>query len=166
MAGKHNFNTSGPLSMYRPTDPGKGSYRVCYNETEVAVARQDGFTTANYVPSKYPTTAFQAKTGKTKIVGKLGDADEVVAAIVAALGPDWGLEHVPEPEPVAEKKAGDGGGIDLAAILQLGGQMALLTDRLATIEAALVQSEESRIALASRLGELEGVVMEPAGGKK
>lgn len=163
MAAKHNFNT-GPLSLYKPTDPGKGSFRFCYNDNEVLVARQDGFTTLNYVPSKYPTMAFQAKTGKCRPVGKLGDTDEEVLALVAKLGPDWGLDHVPEPEPVAEKKPGEGGGIDIAAILQLGGQMALLTDRLANLENALVESEASRVALASRLGELEGAVMEPAGG--
>ena len=154
--------------MYRPTDPGKGSFRVCYNENEVAVARQDGFTTMNYVRSEWPKTAFQAKTGKSKPVGKLENSDEQNMALVAALGPDWSLDHVPEPEPVAETKPGAAPALDLTALLQLGGQIALLTDRLATIEAALVQSEESKIALAARLGELEGVVLEPAGagGKK
>lgn len=167
MAAKHNFNM-GPLSMYKPTEPEKGSFRWCYNENEVAVARQDGFTTQNNPGSKYPTTAFNRKTGASKPVGKLGDTEEQVAAKVAAFGTDWSLDHVPEPEPVAETKPGAAPALDLTALLQLGGQIALLTDRLATIEAALVQSEESKIALAARLGELEGVVLEPAGagGKK
>ncbi len=161
MAAKHNFNT-GPIARYKPTDPGKGSFRFCYNENEVAVAHQDGFTTANYVPSKYPTTAFHKKTGATKVVGKLGDTDEDVLALVVKLGPDWGLDYVPEPEPVEEKKAAANSGIDLAALLQLGGQIALLGERLGTIEAALIESEQAKTALAARLGQLEGVVLEPS----
>lgn len=159
MAAKHNYNT-GPLSMYKPTAPLRGSLRMVYSENEMAVAKQDGFTSASYVRSDWPTTAYHKKTGLSKPVGRLENTDEQNAAAVAALGPDWGLDHVPEPEPVAEKKAAEGTGMDIAALLQLGGQIALLTERLSTVEAALIQSEESKTLLASRIGELEAMVIE------
>ncbi len=154
MAAKHNFNT-GPISKYNA----QGEVKWASSENELAQIKQEGFT-REYVKSKYPTTAFNKKTGANKPIGKIGDTDEKVAADLAKLGPDWTFDHVPEPEPAAEKKAADLGGLDVAALLQLGGQIALLTERLSTVEAALVQSEETRINMASRLGELEAMVVE------
>ena len=153
---KHNFAAQGPLSRYNA----QGEVAWAHSEEELARITQEGFR-SSYVRSKYPTTAFNKKTGASKPVGKLGDTDEQVAAKVAAFGPDWTLEHVPEPEPVvANKTAEASGGADTAMLMQLIGQNALIIERLSTVETALVQSADQQTLLASRLGELGGMIQE------
>lgn len=100
MAEQHNFQTQGPKSYYNS----KGELTWCHSKEDVARAMQNGFTSANYVPSKWPTTLFHKKTGETKTVGKLDLTDEQNEALVKAQGDDWTTEHVQAPE---KPKKGD-----------------------------------------------------------
>ncbi len=147
---EHNFLTQGPKAWYNP----KGQYRTCYSKEEVAVAKQDGFTSSNYVRSNWPKTAFHKKTGNSKPVGKLDDSDEKNAAAVVALGPEWTLDHVPVPEPVAATPPPSGGG-DMLAML---GMMAEMKKRMDDLEDAAIAQAAIRDAMQNRVVELESIV--------
>lgn len=155
MAVKHNFLTQGPLSQYNA----QGEVKWANSKDELTQIQQEGFR-SNYVRSKYPTTAFNRKTGQSKPVGKIGDTDEQVAAKLAAFGSDWTFDHVPEPEPVKETKA-ESAGMDIQALLSIMADVALMKSRISDLETAAIQAEEIRIGLASRVGELEGLIEEP-----
>lgn len=161
MAAKHNYGTQGPRSFYKPADPGKGSYRTVSSENEEQEAKNQGFTSLAYVRSEWPKTAYK-KTGETRPVGKLENSNEQNMALVASLGPDWGLEHVATPEPVAPSAAKDNTGMDLTALLGIATDIALMKKRVEDLEEAAIQGDAIRAAQDQRIIELESIIEEPA----
>lgn len=152
----------GPRAFYKPTDPGKGSYKTVSSENEEQEAKNQGFTSLAYVRSNWPTTAYKKGTGETRNVGKLENSEEQNMALVAALGPDWGLDHVPTPEPVAPSAAKETGGMDLTALLGLVTDIALMKKRVEDLEEAAIQADAIRTAQDQRIIELESIIEEPA----
>lgn len=152
---EHNFQTHGPKAYYNP----QGEPRWCHHKDDVAKAKQDGFTSANYVPSFWPKCAYNKKTGLTRSVGRLEWSQEQNEAAVVSLGPDWGLDHVPVPEPVAEVKAAapDTTGLMTQMLAALNAS----NERMAALEAAAVESDDKRAALETQLAEMQAKMVTP-----
>ena len=142
----------------------KGVPFACHSKEDEVRAKEQGFTSATYVPSQWPKTVFHKKTGESKVVGKLEWDEEKNAAAVVALGPDWTLDHVAVPAPVSP--AAPSAGINLDALLSIAAEMKLMNTRLSDLEDAAAEAAGIRTVLESRVGELEGLLqaeMEPAG---
>lgn len=126
---EHNFLTQGPKAYYNA----KGKPYWCSSKDDVAKAKELGFTSANYVRSEWPKTAYHKKTGATRTVGSLDNTDEQNAAAVVTLGPDWGLEHVHVPEVVPEKEK---------AAVQDSSALMLILDKLSRLERRMDRIED------------------------
>lgn len=137
-------------SFYAPADIGnvkRGQAMACHSKDDEARVKELGFTSANYVPSFWPKTLWNKKTGETKSVGKLEWTKEQNDAAVTSLGPDWTDEHVPVPEaPAPNAKAATSGSPDLmTAILALTQQIGSLNDRMSLIESVIAESPEGPV---------------------
>lgn len=156
---EHNFLTSGPKAYYNS----KGQLTWCHSKEDVVRARQEGFTSANYVRSQWPKTAYHKKTGESKAVGKLEWTDERNAQAVMELGPDWGLDHVSVPPAVEPQPRSFAGPSDreMAMLMDEFGKM---RERIADLEAARIEeatlSANIRASLESRISDLESAVTE------
>ena len=137
----------------------KGQHVRCNNDAEVRNAKDNGYTSAKYVPSYWPTTYYHKKTGAAQRVGKLEWTDEQNQAAVDALGPDYTKEFVPEPAPAKESAArpSDGG-----HFIELLTELQLAVKRIEELESAVSDLAGVRTALEMRVADLEAVIAEPA----
>ncbi len=124
----------------------KGELMWSHSEEDELRCKEQGFTTPNYVRSEWPKQACHKKTGATRVVGKLDNTAEQNAAAVKALGPEWTLDHVPTPEPVAEAKPGTVAVDPNAATLMalMAAQMAEMRKRMDEQEQALIEMAASK----------------------
>ena len=146
---EHNFATQGPKSYYNQ----QGRYVTCSSKEDVTRAKQDGFTSEKYVPSRWPKTAFNKLTGATKPVGNLDWTDEKNMAAEASIGDGWTFDHVPVPEPVAAATTAQATS-DLSAVAAVMADVILLKKR-------MEESEEAIISLEVRIVELEAELSDP-----
>ncbi len=134
----------------------KGENRHCATQADIVNAKKDGYTSSRYVRSAWPSTAYNKKTGETKRVGRIDKSDEENMAEVTELGPDWGMDYVKAPDPVAKKDPDHKAAGHLEEILAvLAGQKDDSSKRLDDLEAALLDSQATREALERRVAELE-----------
>lgn len=132
-------------SFYAPADIGnvkRGQAMACHSKDDEARVKELGFTSANYIPSFWPKTLWNKKTGETKSVGKLEWTKEQNDAAVTSLGPDWTDEHVPVPEiPASGATAAPSGSPDvMAAILTLSQQVGSLVERMNEVESVIAEA--------------------------
>lgn len=132
-------------------NPKTGASMPCESLNDEARIKGLGFTSGNYVPSKWPTTLYHQKTGEARSVGKLEWEEAKNAAAVAALGPDWGSNPVDPPEPKPKAEAPEGAGFSALAMLELVGEIKALREQMADIETAVTES-------AARIAQLEAVI--------
>lgn len=132
----------------------RGQSMPAYNIDDEARAKEQGFTSATYVPSKWPTTVYNKKTGETKAVGKLDWDEKRNQAAVMELGLDWTTEHVAPPEQPPTKASGEGIGAPLA-MLEILGELRRIHEELAELTSAVAELGTARVATESRLGALE-----------
>ena len=162
MADKNKLPVYG-MAYYNPL----GQYRWCSNDSDVRNAINDGYTSKKYVPSKWPTTVYNQKTGQVKTVGKLDRTDEQNEAEITALGPEWGREHVAAPEPAAA--TAQAVAPDNRLLGELLAELRLLGSRIDDLETAVSDIAGARTSFESRIGELESVfteAAEPVGAEK
>lgn len=151
----HNFQTQGPKVMYSPVT---GQNRTCYNDSEIVNAKNDGFTSASYVPSKFPTTVWD-KNGKTKTVGTGKDIKADEALLSQALAEGWSADHIAGPEPVAGNAPGFQATPHTDQMLK-----AVLADfaetkkRVEILDQAALEADAARVALEKRVAELEAII--------
>lgn len=140
----------------------RGEPFACHSIDDERRAKEAGYTTANYVRSKYPTTMYHKKTGETKVIGDLKFSDEINEAKIAELGPDWGHDYVEVPAPPEPVAPGMGGGFDVIAIASLISEMRTmqtfqveLQGVLTEISAGMAQFAAAQNAASERLSVLE-----------
>src|SRR3990167_659356 len=157
-----DYNRFHTRSFYAPKatpNVKKGQSYPCHAKDDEARAREAGFTSVNYVPSEWPKTIYNKKTGDSRPIGKLEWSDDQNAAAIAALGPDWGTEHVAVPEPKKEEAAG-APKADLGLISDLFGELKLATGRIEQLEEAISEFAGARMAMETRIADLEGMIEE------
>jgi hypothetical protein len=134
----------------------KGQNRHCTTPADIVNAKKDGYTSARYVRSNWPTTVYNKKTGETKRVGLIDWTDEQNMAAVEKMGADWGLDYVVAPDPTPKKDPDHKATGHLEEIIALlAGQKDDSNKRLDDLEAALLDSQATREALERRVAELE-----------
>lgn len=152
----HDFLRKGPLHLWNPTNP-ELEPRCCYNEDAEAVARKDGFISAKYIPSKFPTTLWNVKTGGTLIVKDQATKDRYV---------DSGeySETQVEPPPAPEKSdtlPSDGFGRFMDAFNELRRE----NESLEEVVKAQAESQKALMEqvseLATQVSDLKDLILEP-----
>lgn len=141
----HNFQKDGPLSMYNK----QGEYRTCYNDPEVVLAKNDGFTSARYIKSTWPAIAWNRTTGAETMVKS--------PAALALLGEDWTLEYTEKPKAAVEAPTRASNDALVSAVLN---ELSDIKARLLAIESEQETQAGARAAADSRLTELEGLLTE------
>lgn len=134
----------------------RGEHRMCHNEDQVRAAKQDGFTSPSYVRTVYPKCFYHKKTGETKLVGRVDWSAAQNKEAETALGPDWTTDFVGTPEAKPEKPAATAADSLMLAEILL--QLKSMDARLGDLEAASAETTEARVALESRLSEMESVL--------
>ena len=158
-----DYNRFHSRSFYAPKTTAnvkRGQAYPCHSKEDEARAREAGFTSVAYIQSDWPTTVYNKKTGESRSVGKLEWSDEQNAAAIAALGPDWGTEHVAVPEPKKEEAAGASPKADIGLISDLFGELKLATGRIDQLEEAISEVAGARMAMETRIADLEGMIEE------
>ena len=141
----------------------------CHSVDDEKRAREAGFTSVNYVLSRWPTTVYNKKTGESKTVGRLDWSNEKNEMEITNLGPDWAGDYVAPVEPKKEATPAEGaGGLSLMALAEvlteirgLGANLKQVQESLLDVEIAVADLTSARVAMESRLSEMEAVIVEP-----
>lgn len=132
----------------------KGQFIWCNNDSDVRNAKDQGYTSAAYVPSFWPTTVYNRKTGESKAVGKLEWSEEQNRAAIVQSGPDWTTDHVVAPEPKPDAPARQ---LDSGLLSELLAEFRLASKRLDDLDEAVSELAGVRISLETRVTDLESV---------
>ena len=147
----------------------KGQPYACHSIDDENRAKEQGFTSSAYIRSRWPTTVYNKQTGESKTVGNLDWPDEKNAAAIAGLGPDWTTDYVAPVAPKSEAAPAEGSGsLSLMALAEVLGEVRAvaasvkqLSESMIDIETSVADLTSARVAMESRMAEMESVFVEP-----